>query len=263
MTFEVPQNAEAGDIISFQRKSGTEWVFDGTTRVRTPIKEPTYYDHNTQTGLAGAYKEVLNFLHTKIRSMRKLTMTEDAIMRVNVPFCGHFYEYAVLGNFVADSILTLPGVKGGRIVATELSDEYSIDWAMAHRWFKAFQPSIQLEVYTMDLAQDPLPTADVTIAIHPEVTKGGAWFPIISSVIRSGSGGGLCLFACFYMAEAETVVNMVHMYADNDTYVEVIENPFYTQNEIPDYPPICLLLLLMPQSFPELPMLFFFAVVPL
>ena len=28
----------------------------------------------------------------------------------------------------------------------------------------------------MDLAEDPVPVAELVIGIHPEVTKGGPWF---------------------------------------------------------------------------------------
>mmetsp|Transcript_101068 Transcript_101068/g.286430 ORF Transcript_101068/g.286430 Transcript_101068/m.286430 type:complete len:435 (+) Transcript_101068:25-1329(+) len=238
ISLEIPKNSEPGDILRLKRDKGTTWVFDGVQRVQTPVKEPAAYDLRNEQDLAGSYREMLNVLHAKIQSLKKLTMSESGVLRMNVPFCGRFYEYAVLGSFVATNLLTLPGVAGARVVATELNDDYVISWAMAQRWFNAYQPGVQLEIYAMDLSQDPLPNADITIAVHPEVTKGGHWFPIIGSILRSGARGGLVLFATFYMAEAETLVNMVHMYANDGTYVEVIENPWYTKNELPSYPPM-------------------------
>merc|ERR1712232_1437051 len=116
-------------------------------------------------------------------------------------------------------------VRGIDILASEVSDAYSFPWAVASRWFSKIHPQIRLRMCVRDLAITALPIAGLTLAIHPEVTKGGCWFPIVGSVIRSN--GGLCVFATFYEEEMQTVLNMVDMYAVEDTEVEVLENPYY------------------------------------
>ena len=73
-------------------------------------------------------------------------MKADAqgMLVVNVPFCGRFQEYALLGNFLAEHCLTLPGVRGIRIFATDSQDKFYYDWAVAKRWFAEFHPQIEV-----------------------------------------------------------------------------------------------------------------------
>jgi hypothetical protein len=238
MVFTVPQHAEAGDIINLELANGTEWGFKSTRKVGTPVEELPLFGQHAAQGLAGCYEEILNVVRARVKSQGKLTMSNRGVVRVNVPLCGRFSEYAVLGNFVAKHLLTMPGVSGARIVAADVNNDFILDWAMASRWFSKLQTKIELDCHAMDFLQDSLPKADITIALHPEVTKGGEWFPIVGSIIQSRSSGGVAVFATFYRVEAETVVNMVHMYKDDGTAVEIIENPWYASNEAPPYPPM-------------------------
>jgi len=123
-------------------------------------------------------------------------------------------------------------------LATEVSDSYLYDWAIAEKWFQGTHPQIQLQANVKDLAEDPLPEAGLTVGIHPEVTCGGCWFQIIGSTLRSGAGG-LCVFATFYDYELQTLLNMVDMYKGDGSTVEVLENPYYQTSERPAPPPMC------------------------
>ena len=67
----------------------------------------------------------------------------DGMLIVNVPFCGRFQEYAMLGLFLAERCLSLPGVCGAKIFATDTSDKYHFEWAVAKRWFSEFYPTIE------------------------------------------------------------------------------------------------------------------------
>ena len=49
----------------------------------------------------------------------------------------------------------------------ELYDDYLVDWAKAQRWLKKVR-GIRCCIEAGDLAQDPLPSADLAIGIHPE-----------------------------------------------------------------------------------------------
>ena len=68
----------------------------------------------------------------------------DGMLVVNVPFCGRFQEYAILGNFLAEHCLPLPGVRGIKIFAADSLDKYYYDWAIAKRWFAEFHPQIEV-----------------------------------------------------------------------------------------------------------------------
>ena len=67
----------------------------------------------------------------------------DGMLIVNVPFCGRFQEYAMLGHFLAEHCLSLPGVRGAKIFATDTSDKCHFEWAVAQRWFSEFYPTIE------------------------------------------------------------------------------------------------------------------------
>mmetsp|Transcript_110774 Transcript_110774/g.313417 ORF Transcript_110774/g.313417 Transcript_110774/m.313417 type:complete len:406 (+) Transcript_110774:83-1300(+) len=238
MAFQVPQDAWPGDIITLYLTREREWDVVGKRRVDTPDRTPLFYGQNDWDELASCYKEVLGTVRARVRSSRALAGGGEGTVRVSVPLCGRFAEYAVLGNFVSEHLLGMPGVTGGSILATGTDDQHLVDWAKAHRWFGKHLPRIQLETYAVDLSQDSLPEADITIVVHPEVTKGGAWFPTIGSIIRSRARGGLAFFATFYRCEADTVVNMVRMYAGAGTCAEVVGNPWYSRGEVPTYPPM-------------------------
>lgn len=57
----------------------------------------------------------------------------------------------------------------------ELFDDYIRDWALAERYLWR-KHGIECRVEQGDLAEEPIPTAQWVIGIHPEVTKGGPWF---------------------------------------------------------------------------------------
>lgn len=124
----------------------------------------------------------------------------------------------------------MPGVEDIEVLATELFDHYAFPWAALQRWSRHAHPRIKLRTRLQDLAADPLPDAGLTLAMHPEATKGGAWFPIIGSIINS-TRAGVCVFAMFYDHELQTVLNMVDMYSAEGSNVDVAENPYYASHE--------------------------------
>ena len=155
---------------------------------------------------------------------------DDGMLVVNVPFCGRFQEYAMLGNFLAEHCLPQLGLRGARILGCDSLDCYYYEWAVAKRWFAEFHPQIEVQLQVRDLQHDPLPQAGLTIALHPEVTWGGPWFPIMGSVFRAAQSG-VCLIASFFEDEVKTLKNMVDIYGDPTVECEEVSNPFYASTE--------------------------------
>merc|ERR1711933_129407 len=165
--------------------------------------------------------------------LESIPVSRDGVLQVNVPFCGRFQEYVQLCDFVAEHCLSRPGIRKAIIFGTEALDTYYYDWGLAQKWCSKVHPQIELNICVRDLSEDPLPMAGLTIGIHPEVTKGGYWFPIIGSLVKS-TIGGLCLFATFYEDEMQTIINMINMYKSENSKVEVINNPYYDVHPTPE-----------------------------
>jgi len=230
LSFPVPQGLGLGELITLKRGE-QGWTFD---KVRTlpsigSLQHPGASKH-------GPYLELLNMLSTKGYT-RGLPTGPDGTLHVNVPFCGRLHEYPILGKFLADILIAEPSLIGVQVLATEICSDYYYDWAIAERWYREYHPNITLKTFVTDLAEDPLPGAGLTIAIHPEVTKGGRWFQIIGSLIRS-SKPGVCLLATFYEVEMQTVVNMVRMNMVEGAEIEVVENPYYSDQADLQHPPM-------------------------
>ncbi|CAJ1354611.1 unnamed protein product, partial [Effrenium voratum] len=216
LSFAVPEGVSEHDVVTLRRQPDGEWAFDRCAAL--PPFTPTPFQPEWTTA---QYQHILDALKDKgyiDRLPRNLN--------VSVPFCGHFHEYVALGNFLSENFPSDVSVFG-----MELYDDYLVDWAKAQRWLKKVR-GIRCCIEAGDLAQDPLPSADLAIGIHPEVTKGGPWFRIIGSLLRCCK---LCVFATFYKEEKETLVNMINMYQANGS-VEVFENPFYETRELPSHP---------------------------
>jgi len=228
LMMNVPEGVNPGDMIALKRHSEGGWAFDKVEYLPA-VDDVT----DNESWSSGPYPDILELLKDRAY-LQNLPVDDNGILHINVPFCGRFQEHRVFGNFAADHLLTLPGVNGVRIYAMEINERY-YDWAIAQCWLEKYHPKITLVACVADLAEDPLPDAGFSLGIHPEVTKGGYWFGIIGSILRSSSKG-LCVFSTFYEVEMKTLVNMIDMFKDDDTSVKVIENPYYEANERPRHP---------------------------
>jgi len=226
LRFEAPSYA-AGQILKFQMQNGA-WGLTGQCKVPDPSPVVVSVDES----VSGPYGGVLDVVKAS-GFLKRLPLSEDGVLHVSVPFCAGFQEYGALGNFLAADCLPQLQRKavGVDVLATEIFDRYSFSWATAQRWLAAIHPQISLRTATLDLALDSLPTAGLFIAIHPEVTRGGCWFQIMGSIIKSCNG--LCVIACFWETEKDTVLNMIEMYKKEGSTVQVHENPYYDTHEKP------------------------------
>eukprot|EP00931_Biecheleriopsis_adriatica_P107244 TRINITY_DN81595_c0_g1_i1.p1 TRINITY_DN81595_c0_g1~~TRINITY_DN81595_c0_g1_i1.p1 ORF type:complete len:377 (+),score=81.76 TRINITY_DN81595_c0_g1_i1:36-1166(+) len=229
VVFAVPEHLEPGTLVVLKRDAdGGPWSYEGSQMLPAFTTTPWQPEWAT-----GQYRCILQTL--KDRGYTKNLPSLHGALRVSVPFCGNFNEYATLGSFLAEHCLQ--GLDSAEIFGLELSETCALNWAIAQQWFENTHPNIALEIRCGDLAEEVLPPADLTIGIHPEVTKGGCWFRIIGSIVRS-SVGGICVFATFYEVEMKTLVNMIDMHKVEGTTVEVMENPFYENHEKPPHAPM-------------------------
>mmetsp|Transcript_101298 Transcript_101298/g.315717 ORF Transcript_101298/g.315717 Transcript_101298/m.315717 type:complete len:377 (+) Transcript_101298:22-1152(+) len=226
--FEVPEEA-LGNLVELRRE-GEAWLLEQVCVLpevgRTPKQSEV---------LRGPYAAALELLSTG-GHLQGLPVDGEGMLQVNVPFCGRFQEYCLLGDFIAEHCLTLPGVRGARLLGVESLDSYYQEWAIAQQWFRRHHPGIEVHLLVRDLTEHPLPEAGLTIALHPEVTRGGGWFPIMGSVIRSARRG-LCVIATFYEDEMRTALNMVDMYRTDGRTAKVVQNPYYERLPAGDAPP--------------------------
>lgn len=218
--FEVPEGVRPGHLVELQSSGsiGSSWQLKQVVELTEVQRIPD----QTST-IRGPFLAALEFLRQGTQGLNQVQPDADGMLVVNVPFCGRFQEYAMLGNFLAEHCLTLPGIKGVRIFAADSSDSYYYEWAVAKRWFAEFHPEIEVHLQVQDLQMDPLPKAGLTIALHPEVTRGGSWFQIMGSVIKA-SQGGVCLFAVFFQDEVSTLMNMMDMYDETCREKQLVEN---------------------------------------
>eukprot|EP00927_Polykrikos_kofoidii_P037210 TRINITY_DN31376_c0_g1_i1.p1 TRINITY_DN31376_c0_g1~~TRINITY_DN31376_c0_g1_i1.p1 ORF type:complete len:374 (-),score=55.32 TRINITY_DN31376_c0_g1_i1:129-1250(-) len=234
--FVVPEGLDPGDVMIFRREGQNPWSFHSAEKLPEFNESPPLLKT-----VAGPYVAILELLENR-GILGKLPVDEDGILQVSIPFCGRFHEHGVLANFLSKQCSSLEGVVGANILATEVIDSYSLDWAVASRWCKRMHSDVTLETSVHDLSADSLPEASLVVGIHPEVTKGGGWFRIIGSILQSGRKG-LCLFTTFFDFEMKTLLNMVDMYKEEDAIVEVVENPYYDNHEKPQFPPMRYLVL--------------------
>ncbi|CAK8993796.1 unnamed protein product [Durusdinium trenchii] len=226
LSFTIPENVEPYNVVTLAQE-GDEWAF-AQCAVLPPFSETPFQPDWT----TGQYQQILNALKSK-GYVDRLRPDPEGVLHVSVPFCGHFHEYVTLGNFLAESASAVPGVGKISVFGMELFDDYIRDWALAERYLWR-KHGIECRVEQGDLAEEPIPTAQWVIGIHPEVTKGGPWFRIIGSLLRSCTG--LCTFATFYEEERQTLLNMVDMYKLEGAKVEWFENPFYASEEVGLHP---------------------------
>mmetsp|Transcript_35052 Transcript_35052/g.96924 ORF Transcript_35052/g.96924 Transcript_35052/m.96924 type:complete len:369 (+) Transcript_35052:86-1192(+) len=225
LCFEMPNNVKAGQILNFQLLKEGGWTIKDAYSLPPMVRTPSALEL-----VSGPYADVLEVVRSR-GCLERLPVDGKGVLHVNVPFCGGFQEYAVLGNYIADHCLSRLDVCEATILATDISQAHSFFWAVAHAWYAEIQPEIRLQTCVKDLSLDPLPEVGLCIAIHPEVTKGGPWFQIIGSIVRSCRG--ICVFSTFYEEEMQTVVNMVGMYKRDGTVVDVVENPHYDSRDRP------------------------------
>eukprot|EP00812_Abedinium_dasypus_P008593 NODE_2345_length_952_cov_561.925307.p1 GENE.NODE_2345_length_952_cov_561.925307~~NODE_2345_length_952_cov_561.925307.p1 ORF type:complete len:202 (+),score=69.90 NODE_2345_length_952_cov_561.925307:205-810(+) len=184
----------------------------------------------------GPYRGLLRVLSERgYPRQQQLPLDAAGRLHVGVPFCGSFWEHAHLGSHLEEN-LALFGAAGADVLATDILDTYALRWAFAERWGVGDEhPQIRVRMCVKDLALDPFPEVGLCIAMHPEVTKGGIWYQIIGSLVKS-TRRGLCAIATFFEYEMKTVCNMVEMYPSEGTVFEVIDNPFYDSHEVREAP---------------------------
>eukprot|EP00913_Durusdinium_trenchii_P020506 g19264.t1 len=183
LSFTIPENVEPYNVVTLAQE-GDEWAF-AQCAVLPPFSETPFQPDWT----TGQYQQILNALKSK-GYVDRLRPDPEGVLHVSVPFCGHFHEYVTLGNFLAESASAVPGVGKISVFGMELFDDYIRDWALAERYLWR-KHGIECRVEQGDLAEEPIPTAQWVIGIHPEVTKGGPWFRIIGSLLRSCTGSKL------------------------------------------------------------------------
>jgi len=225
LCFEMPDNVKPGQILNFQLLAEGGWTIKNVCSLPPMVRTPSALEL-----VSGPYADVLEVVRSR-GCLERVPVDGNGVLHVNVPFCGAFQEYAALGNYLADHCLSRSDVCEARVLATDISQKHSFFWAVAHKWYADIHPKIQLKTCVKDLSLDPLPEVGLCIAIHPEVTKGGPWFQIIGSIVRSCRG--ICVFSTFYEEEMQTVVNMVGMYKRDGTVVDVVENPHYDSRDRP------------------------------
>jgi len=213
------------------RTAQSTWTFEQFTSLPALTDLP-----EAPEWVAGPYAAALRQLKLQ-GCFDSLPLDTEGKLRVNIPFCAGFREFRTLGDFLADICTGHPHCTGADVYATDVLEKYGYEWALAQRWYSKTYPRMRLQTRPTDLAQAPLPKAGLTVGIHPEVTKGSFWFPIIGSIVRSSSSG-VCVLATFFEVEMETLKNMLNMYKSADSVVSVAENSYYDDHEMPASPPL-------------------------
>lgn len=228
LSFTIPNGMALNQLVVVT-DSEKGWAFtrqeDLPTLAQMPKEDPA---------IVGPYLELLRLVE-KTCHLRKLPTDTAGSIRVSMPFCGRLSEHNVLCKFIDDRCLSLPGIVGAELCGAEVGDHFYFDWAIAQSHCSQVYPRIKMNMSVHDLAVEPLQEAALTIGIHPEVTKGGPWFPIIGSILRSAEKG-ICVLATFYPSERDTLLNMIEMHKADGISVEVFENPYYRNNENPAIP---------------------------
>eukprot|EP00929_Paragymnodinium_shiwhaense_P037531 TRINITY_DN19988_c0_g1_i1.p1 TRINITY_DN19988_c0_g1~~TRINITY_DN19988_c0_g1_i1.p1 ORF type:complete len:373 (-),score=69.17 TRINITY_DN19988_c0_g1_i1:139-1257(-) len=247
LALEIPESVKAGQILNLEQSDGA-WGIKNAVNMPPAERIPKLVVDATSNGTS--IQEPLIECLKLVRErgyLQGAKLDKAGVLHVVVPFCGTFTEYALLGNYLADSASCIPGWSGAaNVLATDICDWHSFQWAVASRWYSQVHPSMKLTTCVKDLATDSLPEAGLYISIHPEVTKGGPWFAIVGSIVQACRG--LCVFATFYEAEMKTLVNMVNMYKTDSTKVEVVENPYYDGKDTATTEPLMRYLVLVTRA---------------
>jgi len=226
LVFTVSEGMEPGMLVSLKSTQSDDWALEKVSRLPDPLKPVPVNDT-----VRGPYEELLQVIARGER-LNKLPRDVDGTLKINVPFCGLFREHAILGDFLDQHCDFKVDILGA-----DSCMEFACDLAISERCFQyRFQKS-RLVTRLMDLSQDALPDAGLVMGIHPEVTKGGAWFQIVASALNCGRAG-LTVFATFYECEMQTILNMVEMFTGDKERAEVIENPYYKEHDLPEPPPM-------------------------
>jgi len=234
MDFLVPEGVDADELITWKLQHVEEEYLWGVDQVFVlPDIVDMWSPPEVVCGPYGAALQLINDMGLG----QKLPVDTHGILQVGVPFCGRFQEHRQLGNFLMDSCSSEVGMHGAHIFGTDYLDYY-YDWGIAQKWLRRVCPSVDLQVRVSDLCEDTLPEVGLLIGLHPEVTKGGCWFPIMASAIRSVRSG-LSMFATFYEEERDTLLNMIDMYKYDGSKVEVMENPYYIGRSVDEMPDTC------------------------
>jgi len=120
MRFAVPPGQKAGDVLNFTLVDGV-WAIKSASILPEAVRTPS-----TIESVHGPLADALNVIRDR-GLLAKLPVDSSGILHISLPFCGGLSEYALLGNFIADNCLTVPGIQGARILAT-VCDRYSFNW---------------------------------------------------------------------------------------------------------------------------------------
>mmetsp|Transcript_25755 Transcript_25755/g.47069 ORF Transcript_25755/g.47069 Transcript_25755/m.47069 type:complete len:279 (-) Transcript_25755:3-839(-) len=168
--------------------------------------------------------------------LNNLPLGPDGALHVNVPFCGGFSEAPLLVPCLAGKLPQLRAtsmvIRGSDLEASQLW------WATQQEWVRRSMGAVaRLEFATSDLVKDTLPSAGLTLAVHPgpkieHEATGGIWHQIIANVLRSRAAGGRCIFTTFFIEEARAL-QRICQWCGVPTQVQ--ENPYYHIRPLPTY----------------------------
>mmetsp|Transcript_31018 Transcript_31018/g.68529 ORF Transcript_31018/g.68529 Transcript_31018/m.68529 type:complete len:295 (-) Transcript_31018:10-894(-) len=168
--------------------------------------------------------------------LASLPLGSDGALHVNVPFCGGFSEGPLLMPCLVEKLPILRAtsvtLRGSDLEASQLW------WATQKEWVRRCLGSrARLEFSTKDLVKDPLPSAGLTLAVHPgpkieHEGTGGVWHQIVANVLQSRAPGGRCIFATFFIEEARALQRICQWCGVS---TEVHENPYYGTRPLPTY----------------------------
>lgn len=166
----------------------------------------------------------------------RLPVDHRGVLRVNAPFCGAFSEVPLLLPFLSRRFVGEGRAAGLEVYGCDLEPQ-GVIWATMTEWARrAHDSKVRLQLEQCDLQAQGLPPAGLVIAIHPgpyiNPVDPGPWLQIISNVLRSCICGGRCIFACFFVEEAEAVKMICERLG---VHAEVAESPYYQVDPLPLY----------------------------
>jgi hypothetical protein len=141
---------------------------------------------------------------------------EDGDIRINVPFCGNFFEAVSIADFFLQNRDTSQQIV---IDAVDISDNALKEARMSIG--RVTDSRVKLSVAKVDLTKGDQPSAALAVGLHPALLvgadpfsmwKGAAmqpdplWDGILASVVRSAP---LLLITCWFEQEAKRVVTVL------------------------------------------------------
>lgn len=151
--------------------------------------------------------------------------------RVSLPFCGSLSETPILLPILAKH--TSSNRCQLEVHACDVDDSASNYWWPGWtEWTSAvLGPRCSLTFQKKDLATESLPSKafGLVLGIHPLVMGTGCevpWRRIMANVMQSCQPGARCIFATFYIFEAEKVQSICR---DLGHSSEIRENPYYAR----------------------------------